>query len=185
MSCDVGKAAEELENELRRRWSDVRVGEWGGAALPTSQLILQPFCCFTYVTWRAALVPMMMFNISMMILWSEMTSARRIIWRCKLALELKRLKTPTIGQNHKNQRVAICASLLARHRLAREQHRSFVSSIVTGDGKWCLYADIRKTKEWLNPNKMAELCYNFSTWHSIFLASTVTLTIIKWQNFNM
>ena len=27
-----------------------------------------------------------------------------------------------LSQNHKNQRVAICASLLARHRLAREQH---------------------------------------------------------------
>ena len=53
MSCDVGKAAEGLKNELWRWWSDVRVGEWGGAnpfaALPTSQLILQPFRCFIYV----------------------------------------------------------------------------------------------------------------------------------------
>ena len=72
MSCDVGKAVEGLENELWCRWSDVRVGEWGGrrcrahsptlpslylrhssfsnpsAALHTSQLILQPFRCFTY-----------------------------------------------------------------------------------------------------------------------------------------
>ena len=30
------------------------------------------------------------------------------------------------------------ASLLARHRLAREQHRPFLSCIVTGDEKWCL-----------------------------------------------
>ena len=27
-----------------------------------------------------------------------------------------------LSQNHKNQRVTICASLLARHRLAHEQH---------------------------------------------------------------
>ena len=49
MSCDIGEAAEGLENEMWRRWSDVRVGEWGKAALPTSQLILQPIRCFTYV----------------------------------------------------------------------------------------------------------------------------------------
>ena len=49
--------------------------------------------------------------------------------------------------------VAICASLLAHHRLARELHRPFLSCIVTGDEKWCVYANIRKRKEWLKPNK--------------------------------
>ena len=56
MTCDVGTAAEGLENELWRRWSDVRVGEWGGTsfanpytASPTSQFILQPFHRFTHV----------------------------------------------------------------------------------------------------------------------------------------
>ena len=46
INCDVGEATEGL-NELWRRWSDVRVGEWGRAifskssvASPTSQLIL-------------------------------------------------------------------------------------------------------------------------------------------------
>ena len=64
-SCDVRKAAKGLENELWRRWSYVRVGEWDSALfsnpsslhlfhssysspLPTSQLVLQPFRCFTY-----------------------------------------------------------------------------------------------------------------------------------------
>ena len=28
MSCDVGQATEGLENELWRRWSDSKVGEW-------------------------------------------------------------------------------------------------------------------------------------------------------------
>ena len=43
-----------------------------------------------------------------------------------------------LSQNHKNQRMAICASLLARHRLAREQHRPFLSCIITGDEK-CVF----------------------------------------------
>ena len=40
-----------------------------------------------------------------------------------------------LSQNQKNQRVDICTSLLARHRLAREQHRPLLSCIVTGDEK--------------------------------------------------
>ena len=79
MSCDVGKATEELEKELWRRWRDGEIGEWAelidieiysralsptfpslhlrhssfsysSVALPTSELILQPFRCFAYVT---------------------------------------------------------------------------------------------------------------------------------------
>ena len=75
-----------------------------------------------------------------------------------------------LSQNHKNQQAVICASLLARHRLARKQHRPFLSCIVTGDDKWCLYANIRKRKEWLSPNKrrIRWKCSNFSTWYSIF-----------------
>ena len=71
MSCDVGKAAEGLDKELWRRWSDVRIGKFTyvtahsptltslhlrhstfsnpSAALPTSQFILQSFRCFTYI----------------------------------------------------------------------------------------------------------------------------------------
>ena len=70
MSCDIGEVTESLENqnELWRRWSGWKLGEWAelpvfqslnlrhssfsnpSLALPTSQLILQPFCCFTYAT---------------------------------------------------------------------------------------------------------------------------------------
>ena len=75
-----------------------------------------------------------------------------------------------LSQNHKTQRLAICASLFTRHRLAREQHRPFLSCIVTGDEKWCLYANTRKRKEWLIPNKrrICRKCTNLSIWHSIF-----------------
>ena len=74
------------------------------------------------------------------------------------------------SQKYKNQRLAICVSLLARHRLTREQHRSFLSCVVTGDEKWPLYANIRNGKEWMSPNKrrISRKCYNFSTWHAIF-----------------
>ena len=69
MSCVVGKAREGLKNELWIRWSYWKLGELSSAhspsfqslhlcyssffnpslALPTSQLILQPFRSFTYV----------------------------------------------------------------------------------------------------------------------------------------
>ena len=50
-TCDVGEANEGFENELWRRWSNGRVGEW--AAL----LILQPFRHFTYVTTHSPTIP--------------------------------------------------------------------------------------------------------------------------------
>ena len=61
MSCDVGKATEGLENELWRRWSELcsfsnlsvtspTSFSNPSVALPTSQLILQFFRCFTCVT---------------------------------------------------------------------------------------------------------------------------------------
>ena len=66
-ACDVGEAKERLENELWRRWSNGRVGEWAATlgkateglenercsfsyfsvTSPTSQLILQSFRPFT------------------------------------------------------------------------------------------------------------------------------------------
>ena len=55
-TCDVTEAKEGLENELWRRWSNGRVGKWTcsfsklSVTSPTSQLILQPFRRFTYIT---------------------------------------------------------------------------------------------------------------------------------------
>ena len=88
-----------------------------------------------------------------------------------------------LSKNYKNQRVAICAPLLARHRLAREQHRTFLSCIVFGDEKLCLYANISKRKEWLNPNKR-RICRessNFCTWdyYLPFTVSTHYLQMTK------
>jgi hypothetical protein len=54
---------------------------------------------------------------------------------------------PHILTQDKNHRVAICASLLARHRLARQQHQSLLSRIVTGDEKWCLCVNFKQRKE--------------------------------------
>ena len=42
-ACDLGEGKEGLENELWRRWSNRRFGEW-------ALLIPQPFSHFTYVT---------------------------------------------------------------------------------------------------------------------------------------
>lgn len=60
-----------------------------------------------------------------------------------------------LSQENKDQRVNICASLLARHRQARDQHRPFLSQIITGDEKWCLYINIRQRKEWASRNEQA------------------------------
>jgi hypothetical protein len=54
------------------------------------------------------------------------------------------------NKDNKNQSVAICASLLAR-----QKHQSFLSCIVTGDEKWCLYVNFKQRKEWLGPDKQA------------------------------
>ena len=91
-----------------------------------------------------------------------------------------------ISQNHRNQRVPICASLLAHHRLAHEQHRPFLFCIVTGDEKWCLYANIRKRKEWLNPKQEKNMSEMFQFLHLAlhFLASTHYLQMTKLQYVN-
>ena len=57
---------------------------------------------------------------------------------CDICSQWARLKksgvwvTNALSQNHKNQRLAISASLLARHRLTREEHRPSLSCIVNG-----------------------------------------------------
>ena len=72
-------------------------------ASPTSQLILQPFCCFTYIIgtsptspgeppmplWWCLLYPWWFCNLQ----WMRPAG---LYERCKLALELKRLKTPGV-----------------------------------------------------------------------------------------
>jgi hypothetical protein len=57
-----------------------------------------------------------------------------------------------LTQDNKNQCVAICASLLAHHRLAH-QHQSFLSRTVIGEEKWCLYVNFKQRKEWMSPEK--------------------------------
>ena len=54
MSCDVGEVPESLENqnELWRRWSDWKLGEW-------ALLILQAFRRFTYVIAHSTNLPLL------------------------------------------------------------------------------------------------------------------------------
>ena len=49
-AVNVGKATDGLKNELWRRWSDGKVGEW-------ALLILQAFRRFTYVTTHSPALP--------------------------------------------------------------------------------------------------------------------------------
>ena len=58
MSYDVDKATEKLENELWRRWSDGKVGEWAELiAIVTAELIPQLFRHFIYVTAHSPSIP--------------------------------------------------------------------------------------------------------------------------------
>lgn len=58
-----------------------------------------------------------------------------------------------LNEHDKHQRVVISSSLLSRHRSALQQHQSFLSRIITGDEKWCLYINFKHRKEWLNPDQ--------------------------------
>lgn len=61
------------------------------------------------------------------------------------------------------------------HRLACEQHRPFLTNIVTGNGNWCFYINKKKRKEWLSPNKRA-------TPHTKVSAHPQKMMIFIWWN---
>jgi len=61
----------------------------------------------------------------------------------------------SLTENNKAQRVAISTSLLSRHCIAEQRHKSFLSQIVTGDEKWCVYVNFKQRKQWLSPDKVA------------------------------
>ena len=105
MSCDVGEATASFSNPY--------------IASPTSQVILQPFCRFTYVTthstafpllhlhhrhftyitWWAAHAPMMMLKyIHDDFIICNVCGPQGLYERWKLALKLKRLKTPVLQE---------------------------------------------------------------------------------------
>lgn len=55
-----------------------------------------------------------------------------------------------LSDMNKDQRRTICTSLLCRQR-----NDPFLRRIVTGDEKWVLYNNNKRTKQWLSPNKLA------------------------------
>ena len=59
----------------------------------------------------------------------------------------------SLTENNKIQRVAISTSFFSRHCSAEQQHQSFLSRIVTGDEKWCVYVNFKQRKQWLSPDE--------------------------------
>ena len=59
MRCDVGEATEGLENKLWPRWNDGKAFSNLSVSSPRSQLILQPFHRFTYVTAHSPTLPLL------------------------------------------------------------------------------------------------------------------------------
>ena len=100
-ACDVSRAHSSTFPSLHLRHNSFSNPS---TALPTSQLILQPFHCFTYVIgtsptspseppmplWWCLIYPWWFCNLQW--LWPAGLNER-----CKLVLELKRLKTPVLG----------------------------------------------------------------------------------------
>lgn len=55
-----------------------------------------------------------------------------------------------LSEMNKDQRRTICTSLLCR-----ERSDPFLRRIVTGDEKWVLYINNKRTKQWLSPKQLA------------------------------
>jgi histone-lysine N-methyltransferase SETMAR len=53
-----------------------------------------------------------------------------------------------LSSANKEQRIIICNSLLTKHN-----REPFLRRIVTGDEKWVLYSNLKRTKQWLSPNQ--------------------------------
>lgn len=56
-------------------------------------------------------------------------------------------------RNNKNQRVNIYVSLLAAHRLARQQYQLFLSQVVAGGEKCCLCAIVKNRRKQPSSNR--------------------------------
>ncbi|KAK6027056.1 transposase, partial [Ostertagia ostertagi] len=46
-------------------------------------------------------------------------------------------------------RLRIAAQNLARHRATHDHRNRFLHRIITGDEKWCLYANVKQRKQWI------------------------------------
>ena len=95
MNCDVGKATEVLENELWRRWSDGKVGEWAElAVIVIEELILQPFSHITYITTHCLTLLSLyvrhrsFFNPFVALPTSQLISNPSVAWPTSQALHL-------------------------------------------------------------------------------------------------
>lgn len=63
-----------------------------------------------------------------------------------------------LSQKNKDDRVTVCASLLARYEISVRQHRPFLSLLITGDEKWCLYTNIKRRRQWLDKKDLPSPC---------------------------
>ena len=142
MSCDVGKAAEGLENELWRRWSDARAGEWGpSVASPTSpgEPPVPLWWCLIYPWWFCNF---------------EWLRPAGLYKRCKLALELKRLKTPGLK-----------AMLLhSKRKIASEPGCQFTVLGVL----WIKRANASSSVGGASASKSGDLCFKSRIRHKCF-----------------
>ncbi|KAK6021368.1 transposase, partial [Ostertagia ostertagi] len=54
-----------------------------------------------------------------------------------------------LTEETKASRLRIAAQNLARHRATHDHRNRFLHRIITGDEKWCLYANVKQRKQWI------------------------------------
>ena len=55
------------------------------------------------------------------------------------------------SKNNKENRLQIASQHLACHQATRSHKQRFLYRILTEDEKWCLYINMKQTKEWVAP----------------------------------
>jgi len=89
----------------------------------------------------------------------KMNCEHKIIYRHLISMDnIQKMGTwvpHALTKNEKHRSFTIAADLLARHRGTHGHKSRFLYCIVTGDEKWCLYANFKRREEWVEMNKKA------------------------------
>ena len=204
MSCDVGKAIEALENKLWHIWSDWKVGEWAefshftyitahsptlpsiylchssfsntSVASPTSQLILQTFFRFSYVTGSSLMSPG-----ELPMIFDEMTG--NVIPEVH---GLQAWKSSLIYNSHAGHEYLV---YYFRCNVWNNQHNQFSSWLHITTHSWCLNISKCKCKVSLAQNSLTLLLsiviimlsfvlkHSVDRWTLVFIITAVNLII--------
>ena len=116
MNCDLGEATEGLENELWRKWSDGKVGEWAELVHTYSRAHSPTFPHFTYVTTHSPALPSLYLrhsSFSNPLVASRTSQLILQSFRCFIYVTVHSPTLPSLHLRHSS----FSNSLLLRHKL--------------------------------------------------------------------